>query len=44
MGMKYFASGNTWSLKADQSYNDSKTLQDCMRCVKQQSHGCKTYA
>ena len=36
--------GRARKIEADKSCNDSKTLQDYMRHVKQQSHGRKTQA
>lgn len=39
-----YTSSKAWHIEVDNSCNDSKTLQDYMRHVEQQSHGRKTDA
>lgn len=39
-----YTSSKAQHIEADNSYNDSKTLQDYMRHAEQQSHGRKTDA
>lgn len=39
-----YTSSKAWHIEANKSCNDSKTLQDYMRHVEQQSHGRKTDA